>query len=61
MNQGLSERRAETVRDRLVDDHGIAASRLDVVGLGETQLLVRTPDGTAEGRNRRVQVINLGD
>jgi outer membrane protein OmpA-like peptidoglycan-associated protein len=61
MNQGLSERRAETVRDRLVDGHGIAASRLDVIGLGETQLLVPTPDGTEEGRNRRVQVINLGD
>ena len=32
----------------------------EAVGLGETQLLVPTPDGQPEPRNRRVQVINLG-
>lgn len=61
LNQALSERRAEAVRDYLVRRHGIAASRLETVGLGETMLLVPTPDGTAEVRNRRVQVVNLGD
>ena len=39
---------------------GIAESRLDAVGLGETQLLVQTPDATAEPRNRRVQIVNIG-
>ena len=61
LNQALSERRAEAVRDDLVRRHGIAAARLETVGFGETSLLVPTPDGTAEPRNRRVQVINLGN
>ena len=61
MNQALSERRAEAVRDHLVRRHGIAAARLEVVGFGETMLLVPTGDGRSEPRNRRVQVINLGD
>jgi outer membrane protein OmpA-like peptidoglycan-associated protein len=61
MNQALSERRAATVRDRLVQNHGIAATRLDPVGFGESTLLVPTGDGRAEPRNRRVQVVNLGE
>jgi outer membrane protein OmpA-like peptidoglycan-associated protein len=59
-NQDLSRRRAETVRDFLVGRFGISAARLEAVGLGETQLLVPTPDQTPEARNRRVQVLNLG-
>lgn len=58
-NQELSERRAAQVRDYLVR-HGIAAARLEAVGLGEQQLLIPTPDETAEPRNRRVQILNLG-
>lgn len=61
MNQSLSERRAAMVRDMLVTRYGVAPARLEAVGLGETQLLVATPDGRAEARNRRVQVINLGE
>ena len=60
LNQTLSERRAEAVRDHLVRRHGIATARLETMGFGETSLLVPTPDATAEPRNRRVQVINLG-
>ena len=61
MNQALSERRAEAVREVLVTRYGVAPMRLETVGFGETQLLVPTPDGQAEARNRRVQVINLGE
>ncbi|MBR0673148.1 OmpA family protein [Neoroseomonas soli] len=61
LNQSLSERRAVAVRDYLVRRQGITAGRLETVGFGETMLLVPTPDGAAEVRNRRVQVINLGD
>ena len=61
MNQALSERRAAAVRDMLVQQHGIAATRLDPVGFGESTLLVPTGDGRDEPRNRRVQVINLGE
>lgn len=59
-NLVLSERRAATVRDHLVNRLGVAASRLEALGLGETQLLVQTPDATSEPRNRRVQILNLG-
>jgi outer membrane protein OmpA-like peptidoglycan-associated protein len=60
MNQVLSERRAEAVRDLLVRRHAIAPARLEVMGFGEAAPLVPTGDDRAEPRNRRVQVINLG-
>ncbi len=44
----------------LVNRLGVAAARFDAVGFGETQLLVQTPDATAEPRNRRVQILNIG-
>ena len=59
-NQSLSERRAAAVRDFLIQRYGVSAARLEAVGLGETQLLVPTPDETANARNRRVQVVNIG-
>lgn len=57
-NQGLSERRANTVRDYLVSQ-GITATRLTARGYGEVQP-VATND-TPEGRqlNRRVELIVL--
>ena len=60
VNLSLSERRAVTVREFLVSRRGVPAARLEAVGLGETQLLVQTPDGTPEPRNRRVQIVNIG-
>lgn len=54
-NQGLSERRADAVRDVLVNQHGIATSRVSSVGYGESRPVA---DNTAEsGRaiNRRVE------
>ncbi|MDB5416415.1 MAG: hypothetical protein JWR10_4750 [Rubritepida sp.] len=59
-NLALSERRAEAVKDYLVKTVGLDAARLVTQGLGESQPLIRTPDETAEVRNRRVQVLNLG-
>ena len=59
-NKALSERRAETVVTFLMSRFRIDRSRLDPVGMGEDGLLVQTPANTAEPRNRRVQVINLG-
>ena len=59
-NAQLSRRRAEAVRDHLLKRHGIAPARLAAIGLGESQLLVPTPDQVAEPRNRRVQVVNTG-
>ncbi|NKC34095.1 OmpA family protein [Falsiroseomonas selenitidurans] len=59
MNQALSERRAAAVRAFLTERFGVSGTRLEVVGLGESRLLVPTGDGVNEPRNRRVQVINL--
>lgn len=59
-NQILSERRAAAVRDYLTQRYGVSGARLEVVGLGETRLLVQTGDQVSEVRNRRVQVLNIG-
>jgi len=61
MNQALSEQRAAAVRDYLIRRHGISPERLVAIGHGEDQLLVPTPDETPEARNRRVQVVNIGN
>lgn len=54
-NQGLSERRAQSVYDYLVS-HGVAAERLAARGMGETQ--PAHSNATREGRakNRRVEL-----
>jgi OmpA-OmpF porin, OOP family len=59
-NQALSQRRADAVAAYLEQAFSIQSSRLEAVGMGEQGLLVVTPPQTAELRNRRVAVINLG-
>jgi OOP family OmpA-OmpF porin len=59
-NKELSERRAEAVVDYIAKKYSVDPARLQAVGMGEEGLLVQTPPQTAEPRNRRVQVINLG-
>ena len=59
-NLSLSEKRAMAVVDYVAKKYGVDPSRMQAVGMGEDGLLVPTPDQTAEPRNRRVQVINLG-
>lgn len=54
-NVQLGMRRAMLVRDLLVAS-GLDAAQVDVASHGESDLLVRTPDNTAEPRNRRVEV-----
>jgi len=56
-NQNLSERRAEAVRQALIDSYGIDGNRLKARGYGESQPVA--DNGTEEGRyqNRRVEVI----
>lgn len=60
LNQSLSERRAAAVVQYLISKHGIEASRLQAIGLGESQPLVSTGPQVNEPRNRRVQVVNIG-
>jgi outer membrane protein OmpA-like peptidoglycan-associated protein len=56
-NQGLSERRADTIKRYLTDKYGINGSDLVTVGYGETKPKdASTPTDPA---NRRVQVVNM--
>jgi len=59
-NKNLSNLRAAATARYLESKFGVAASRLETVGMGDTALLVATPPQTPESRNRRVQVINIG-
>ncbi len=54
-NQGLSERRANAVRDVLVNQYGVGADRVNSVGYGESRPVA--DNATDEGRaiNRRVE------
>ncbi len=55
-NDRLARRRAEAIRERLVA-MGVAPALVEATSHGENDPLVKTPDGTAEPRNRRVEVI----
>jgi len=59
-NQTLSEQRAASVKSYLEAKFGIADTRLQAVGLGESDPVVPTPPQTPSQANRRVQIINLG-
>jgi OOP family OmpA-OmpF porin len=59
-NLALSQRRAAAVADYLEKSFGVAAARLEPVGMGEQGLLVATPPQTPNAQNRRVKVVNLG-
>ncbi|HYP63829.1 MAG TPA: OmpA family protein [Acidocella sp.] len=59
-NQTLSEQRAQAVKSYLQSKFGVADTRLQAQGVGESDLAVETPANTPNARNRRVEVINLG-
>jgi outer membrane protein OmpA-like peptidoglycan-associated protein len=54
-NMGLSQRRANAVRDELVRD-GISPQAIVVSGRGESQPLITTADGVREPQNRRAEI-----
>lgn len=56
-NMGLSEKRADAVRDYLISRFGIEPDRLIAIGFGEERLKNRHDPEAAE--NRRVEVVNL--
>jgi outer membrane protein OmpA-like peptidoglycan-associated protein len=55
-NQGLSERRADSVKAYLLSQ-GIAATRLTAVGKGEAVPVASNDTNTGRQMNRRVEVI----
>lgn len=52
-NQVLSEKRAEAVREYLIEKHGVDPSHISAVGKGKSELLVKSNPYAAD--NRRVQ------
>ncbi len=54
-NDRLSEKRAQNVKQALVD-RGVAADRITAMGVGEEGLAVATPEGTRLRANRRVVI-----
>lgn len=57
-NLKLSGRRAEAIRQALINPFGIGRLRVDTLGLGEEQLL--NPSKPKAAENRRVQLIDVG-
>ena len=55
-NDALGMKRAETVRALLIG-RGLSPGSVEVTSRGKRQLAVPTPDGVAEARNRRVEII----
>jgi outer membrane protein OmpA-like peptidoglycan-associated protein len=56
-NQGLSERRADTIKRYLSEKYGINGSDLVTVGYGKTK--PKDPNAPMDPTNRRVQVVNM--
>ena len=54
-NQGLSERRAASVRDHLVSK-GLDADRFEIRGFGEEELIAPNDSSENKRRNRRVEL-----
>ena len=55
-NMALSLKRANAVKDQLVA-LGVPAAQISVVGKGESEPMVATPDGVREPQNRRVEIV----
>ncbi len=54
-NAALGLRRATLIREQLVAA-GVQPTQIDTTSHGEADLLVATPDGVSEARNRRVEI-----
>jgi len=54
-NQRLSERRAYSVRNYLIDQ-GVAANRMQAIGYGETRPIANNSTDEGRARNRRVEI-----
>ncbi|ESP62756.1 OmpA domain protein [Smithella sp. ME-1] len=56
-NQNLSQARASSVRQYLIDKFGIKASRLSAIGYGLTKPIAGNDTEEGKQRNRRVQAV----
>jgi outer membrane protein OmpA-like peptidoglycan-associated protein len=58
-NQGLSERRAETVKRFLIDNYKIPAANLVTAGYGKKG--PKNPSDLYAAENRRVEIVNMAE
>jgi OOP family OmpA-OmpF porin len=56
-NQKLSERRANSVKNYIIDNFGIDAKRLRAEGFGETRPIADNNTDEGRQRNRRVESV----
>jgi len=56
VNDALARQRAETVRAELIR-RGVKPENIQATGRGKREPVVPTPDGVAEPRNRRVEIL----
>jgi OOP family OmpA-OmpF porin len=59
-NQHLSARRAESVKQYLVEQGGVVPERLTIVGRGKNEYIADNTTSTGRQKNRRVEFVNLG-
>jgi OOP family OmpA-OmpF porin len=57
-NQGLSNRRAATVK-KYMEDKGVAASRMNTKGMGEKDPVASNKTAAGRAENRRVEIVIL--
>lgn len=55
VNQAMSLRRAQAVRDRLIRE-GVPATLVSTSGLGKSKPFMATEDGVGQPENRRVEI-----
>jgi outer membrane protein OmpA-like peptidoglycan-associated protein len=59
-NQNLSEKRAQSVRDYLVQQ-GLGANDVTAVGYGKTKPIASNDNATGRAQNRRVEIVVTGE
>lgn len=58
-NQQLSEKRAASVKSKLVQDFGISAQRITTSGKGESLPVASNDDAAGKAQNRRVEFVKI--
>jgi len=56
-NQWLSERRAESVRQLMVEKHGVSAAQIRAVGYGPVRPIADNESEIGRSQNRRVDLV----
>lgn len=56
-NQDLSERRAQSVKDRLINDYKLSGDRISTEGFGESRPVADNSTREGRAKNRRAEII----